>query len=120
MQATSYQLKYCERCGSLRLRPAASAENYCQPCEQTLFNWTLPEETVQLLLRQSAHPAWHAEDEPLAQPETPNSKLETEPGRQPQPETRDLTLAPLGGRLSPPAKSPALARDLGPLPGRLQ
>jgi len=49
MQATSYQLKYCERCGSLRLRRAASAENYCQPCEQALFNWSLPEETVRLL-----------------------------------------------------------------------
>jgi hypothetical protein len=51
MEPTAYQLKYCERCGSLRLRPADSAENYCQPCEQALFNWSLPEETVRLLLR---------------------------------------------------------------------
>jgi hypothetical protein len=49
MEPTAYQLKYCERCGSLRLRPAASAETYCQPCEQALFNWSLPEETVRLL-----------------------------------------------------------------------
>ena len=49
MPLIAYQLKYCERCGSLRLRPADSAENYCQPCEQALFNWTLPEEKVRLL-----------------------------------------------------------------------
>jgi len=29
-------------------------------------------------------------------------------------------LEPIGGRLSPPAKSRALARDLEPVPGRLQ
>ena len=44
MSTITYQLKYCERCGSLRLRPADSAETYCQPCEQALFNWVLPEE----------------------------------------------------------------------------
>jgi hypothetical protein len=103
MQATSYQLKYCERCGSLRLRPTASAENYCQPCEQALFNWSLPEETARQLLRRPPHPAPKAGNECLAQPETRNLKLE-----------------PLGGRLSPPAKSRALARDLELLSRRLQ
>ena len=56
MPSIAYQLKYCERCGSLRLRPADSAENYCQPCEQALFNWSLPEETVRLLVRNSRTP----------------------------------------------------------------
>ena len=51
MPTTTYQLKYCERCGSLRLRAADSAETYCPPCEHLLFNWTLPERTVRLLLR---------------------------------------------------------------------
>ncbi len=88
MEPTAYQLKYCERCGSLRLRPADSAENYCQPCEQALFHWSLPEESVRLLLRRPA-PATGVE--------------------------------PVGGPLSPPAKSRASARDLNSAPnGRLQ
>jgi len=37
MQTISYQLKYCERCGSLRLRRADSAENYCPSCERALL-----------------------------------------------------------------------------------
>jgi len=68
MTTTTYQLKYCERCGSLRLRAADSAETYCRPCEQALFNWTLPEETVRLLLR-------------LPQLETRKLNLETDLGR---------------------------------------
>ncbi len=36
MQFISYELKYCERCGSLRLRCADSAENYCPQCAQAL------------------------------------------------------------------------------------
>jgi hypothetical protein len=42
MHATRYELKYCERCGSLRLRRTASGKTYCQPCEQTLFHPPLP------------------------------------------------------------------------------
>jgi hypothetical protein len=42
MQLSTYELKYCERCGSLRLRPAASAQTYCEPCEQMLANYSLP------------------------------------------------------------------------------
>ena len=87
MEPTAYQLKYCERCGSLGLRPADSAENYCQPCEQALFKWSLPEEVRLLLRRPPPAPA-------------------VEPHR---------------GRLSPPAKSRASARDLNSAPnGRLQ
>jgi hypothetical protein len=43
MQATSCELKYCERCGSLRLRRADSADTYCQPCRRALFNLPLGE-----------------------------------------------------------------------------
>ena len=57
MQAITYQLKYCERCGSLRLRPADSAETYCPPCEQALFNWVLPEDMRARLLRPKPRPA---------------------------------------------------------------
>ena len=47
MQAITYELKYCERCGSLRLRRAYSAETYCRPCERVLFNLPLPGEALQ-------------------------------------------------------------------------
>ncbi len=78
MPTTTYQLKYCERCGSLRLRAADSAETYCRPCERLLFNWALPEETVRLLLRWSPDPALKAGNGRLPQPETRNLKLETD------------------------------------------
>jgi len=42
MQAIHYELKYCERCGSLRLRRADSAESYCPSCEHVLFALPLP------------------------------------------------------------------------------
>jgi hypothetical protein len=41
MQLSTYELKYCERCGCLRLRPAASAGTYCEPCGQMLANYLL-------------------------------------------------------------------------------
>jgi hypothetical protein len=57
MQLSTYELKYCERCGSLRLRPAASAETYCQPCGQMLANYSLPnhaQRAIPLLYKPSA------------------------------------------------------------------
>ncbi len=45
----TYELKYCERCGSLRLRRSKSTENYCEPCERMLLNYSLP-----VLLRRQA------------------------------------------------------------------
>ncbi len=42
MQSTTYELKYCERCGSLRLRRTASAGTYCEPCGQMLVAFSLP------------------------------------------------------------------------------
>ena len=55
MQAITYELKYCERCGSLRLRRADSAHTYCQACEAVLFNLLLPGGALQsrVLLRKS-------------------------------------------------------------------
>jgi ribosomal protein L37AE/L43A len=53
MQLATYELKYCERCGSLRLRRAESAETYCEPCGQMLANFSLTNhaERASLLLR---------------------------------------------------------------------
>lgn len=55
MQPTTYELKYCERCGSLRLRRAASTETYCEPCGQMLLNCCLLNhaERASSLLRKS-------------------------------------------------------------------
>ena len=55
MQLATYELKYCERCGSLRLRRSASAETYCEPCGRMLANYSLPNhaERASLLLRKS-------------------------------------------------------------------
>ncbi len=50
MQAVTYELKYCERCGSLRLRHADSTETYCQPCEQVLFHSPASEALQSMLL----------------------------------------------------------------------
>ena len=36
MEATSLELKYCERCGALGLRQPESNHNYCQPCADVL------------------------------------------------------------------------------------
>ena len=38
MEGTSYELKYCERCGSLGLRRAKSAESYCRSCGQLVHD----------------------------------------------------------------------------------
>ena len=55
MQLSTYELKYCERCGSLILRPAASSETYCEPCGLELANFVLHNhaERANLLLRKS-------------------------------------------------------------------
>src|SRR5208337_4863901 len=37
MEGTTFELKYCERCGALGLRPPDSPANYCEPCARILF-----------------------------------------------------------------------------------
>jgi hypothetical protein len=51
MQTISYELKYCERCGSLRLRRADSAEDYCPSCERALWQSLSPDDLVSKLRR---------------------------------------------------------------------
>ncbi len=36
MDIIRYELKYCERCGTLKLRPVTSSNTYCDPCERLL------------------------------------------------------------------------------------
>jgi hypothetical protein len=36
MEAIKYELKYCERCGTLKLRAATSGATYCRACERLL------------------------------------------------------------------------------------
>jgi hypothetical protein len=42
MQDVTYELKYCERCGSLGLRRSHSDETYCEPCGRILTNYSFP------------------------------------------------------------------------------
>ena len=36
MEATTLELKYCERCGALKLRRSNSTDNYCKRCARLL------------------------------------------------------------------------------------
>ncbi len=56
MQLATYELKYCERCGSLKLRRTASGDAYCEPCGRMLINYSLPNhaERACMLLRKPA------------------------------------------------------------------
>lgn len=42
MKQTTYELKYCERCGSLLLRRSHTPETYCKPCVRSLTSYSLP------------------------------------------------------------------------------
>ena len=52
MERTTYELKYCERCGSLCLRPSQSSQTYCQPCGKLLLDYAFTGDRG-LLLRKS-------------------------------------------------------------------
>jgi hypothetical protein len=45
MEIISYELKYCERCGTLKLRPIESGSTYCRHCEGMLARYTFPNRT---------------------------------------------------------------------------
>ena len=38
MKYLELELKYCERCGTLRLRPSGSSRIYCASCEREMEN----------------------------------------------------------------------------------
>ena len=42
MENIKYELKYCERCGTLKLRPITSPNNYCLFCERMLARFRFP------------------------------------------------------------------------------
>ena len=42
MKSIKYELKYCERCGTLKLRPVSSASNCCRVCAQMLARFRFP------------------------------------------------------------------------------
>jgi len=43
IEVVELELKYCERCGALWLRPAGSSHVYCAPCELKMAELSLPE-----------------------------------------------------------------------------
>ena len=42
MKSIRYELKYCEGCGTLKLRPVPSVTNYCRLCEDILVRFRFP------------------------------------------------------------------------------
>ena len=42
METIKYELKYCEGCGTLKLRPVCSANTYCLLCERMLARFRFP------------------------------------------------------------------------------
>jgi len=42
IRAVSVELKYCERCGGLWLRPSGTDEVYCAPCAQRMAELPAP------------------------------------------------------------------------------
>jgi len=44
MQSITCELKYCERCGALKVRRLQSYETYCEGCEQVLTSFAVPGE----------------------------------------------------------------------------
>jgi hypothetical protein len=45
MEAIRFELKYCERCGTLKLRQVASESTYCRRCESLLERFTFHRST---------------------------------------------------------------------------
>ena len=45
MEIIRYELKYCERCGTLKLRRVASESTYCRRCEGLLTRFEFPSGT---------------------------------------------------------------------------
>ena len=39
MNTVKFELKYCERCGTLKLRPVSSTSTYCPLCERLLARY---------------------------------------------------------------------------------
>jgi hypothetical protein len=42
MKTIKYELKYCEGCGTLKLRPVNFANNHCVVCERMLARFRFP------------------------------------------------------------------------------
>jgi hypothetical protein len=78
MQETAYELKYCERCGSLGLRRRESSETYCEPCGQILTNYSFPGNAGRrsLLSKSRTEPQAPLKLEGMAQPYLPIGRLQ--------------------------------------------
>ena len=62
MKSIKYELKYCEGCGTLRLRPIFSANNYCVLCERLLSRFRFPQRAERKMragiLLPAGEPTW--------------------------------------------------------------
>jgi Zn-finger nucleic acid-binding protein len=51
-EETSFELKYCERCGGLWLRPAGGEQTYCTVCARAMAE--LPPSSVEIRHRKAS------------------------------------------------------------------
>jgi len=42
MESIKYELKYCEGCGTLKLRPVGTGTGHCRVCESILARFRFP------------------------------------------------------------------------------
>ena len=78
MQDTTYELKYCERCGSLGLRRSQSSETYCEPCGQLLVHYSFPGNLIRRspLRKSRTEPPAPLRREGADQPHAPFGRLQ--------------------------------------------
>jgi hypothetical protein len=46
MKSIHYELKYCEGCGTLKLRPVLPGAHHCRVCEQMLTRFRFPRKVL--------------------------------------------------------------------------
>jgi hypothetical protein len=46
MESMTYELKYCEGCGTLKLRPVGKSGRGCRVCEQLLARFRFPRKVL--------------------------------------------------------------------------
>ena len=60
-QVSSLELKYCERCGGLWLRPAGGGQIYCTICSRAMAE--LPPATTEVKKKRTAGKDWELNEE---------------------------------------------------------
>ena len=57
MESIKYELKYCEGCGTLKLRPVLAGTPHCRVCDNMLTRFRFPRKVLAHLRAGLPHPA---------------------------------------------------------------